>query len=283
MNNYIKLPMSVLIMTQNEQENVRYAIESVVNSFSQIIVADSFSTDKTLEILKGYPGVNIYNHKFENWADQRNWMLENCDIQNEKVLFLDADEHLTPAFISELKGILDSGVDFSSILITPKFIFMESWLRYAYGHPKIKRVFSRSVRFLSSGAREYAVIASPSLELQSPIIHRDRKPLSAWIAKHGNNARREAIYYLEREIKGIDINNAPVANMLKAKLWVRHNIWNKLPLFVRPLFYFVYRYFFSLGFLDGRVGFLYCFLHALWYPMLIDATIFEMQQSKNKN
>lgn len=283
MINYRKLPVSVLIMTQNEQENVRYAVESVINTFNQVIITDSFSIDKTLEILKEYPGVNIYSHKFENWAHQRNWMLENCDIQNEKVLFLDADEYLTPAFVSELKGVLDSGVNFSSILITPKFIFMGCWLRYAYGHPKIRRVFSCSVRFLSSGAREYAIIAGPTLELQFPIIHCDHKPLSAWITKHSNNAKREALYYFKCKLNDVEVNNTPIAPKLKAKLWVRHNIWNRLPLFVRPLFYFIYRYFFNLGFLDGRVGFLYCFLHALWYPILIDASIIEMQQLNNEN
>ena len=83
----MKLPVSVLIMTQNEETNIQIALESTVESFDQVIVTDSFSTDKTLNICRNYPDVEIYCHKFKGWAEQRNWMLENCKIKNDIVFF----------------------------------------------------------------------------------------------------------------------------------------------------------------------------------------------------
>ncbi|MCX5784289.1 MAG: glycosyltransferase family 2 protein [Elusimicrobia bacterium] len=274
-----KLPVTVLIMAQNEQENIRYAVESVLPYFNQIIVADSFSTDRTTEILKEYPGVEVYQNTFESWADQRNWMLANCAIRNEKVLFLDADEYITPEFAQEFRQILDSGVNFASIIIKPCFIFMGRQLRYAYGHPKIKRIFSRAVRFFGVGAREYAVLSGACLEIISPIMHRDHKPLFAWVAKHNNNSDREAAAYFERKIFPGEADGG-LAGGIKAKLWVRGNIWDKLPLLARPFFYFIYRYFFKLGFMDGKPGFIYCFLHSFLYQSMIDVKIIETRKKK---
>jgi len=274
---YNKLPISVLIMTQNEEDNISHAIESVKDSFNQVVVTDSFSTDSTKQICKEYSEVDFYEHKFDGWAEQRNWMLENCNIENEIVFFLDADEWIDKKFIEELRMIIEEGMNFSAIYLKVKYIFLNKWLKYSYGHPLIKRIFKRDgLYFSGEGAREYAHIdEANTLELKSYLIHQDRKSFSFWINKHNNNAEREAKLYIEKLKKEMIAQDNNLAFKLKVKLWIRKNIWDKIPLGVRPIFYFLYRYFAQLGFLDGKEGFIFCINHALWYQMLIDIKIIE--------
>jgi len=274
---YNKLPISVLIMTQNEEDNISHAIESVKDSFTQVVVTDSFSTDSTKQICKKYSEVEYYEHKFDGWAEQRNWMLENCNIENEIVFFLDADEWIDKDFIEELRDIIANDIKFSAIYLKVKYIFLNRWLKYSYGHPLIKRVFKKDgLYFSGEGAREYAHIdETNTIELKSYLIHQDRKSFSFWINKHNNNAEREATLYIEKLKNEMTTQDSNLAFKLKVKLWIRKNIWDKIPLGVRPLFYFLYRYFAQLGFLDGKEGFIFCVNHALWYQMLIDIKIIE--------
>jgi len=272
-----KLPISVLIMTQNEEENIRYAIESVKDYFDQIIVTDSFSTDNTKKIVLEYKEVEFYEHNFEGWAEQRNWMLKNCNVRNEIVFFLDADEWIDKEFIEELRDIVNKNKDFSAIYLKVKYIFLNKWLKYSYGHPLIKRIFKKkSLYFSGEGAREYAHIDErKTITMNSYLIHQDRKSFDFWIKKHINNANREANLYLEKLKKQNAAISDDLSIKLKIKLWIRKYIWDKIPLGVRPLFYFLYRYFIQLGFLDGKEGFIFCVNHALWYQMLIDIKIIE--------
>lgn len=270
-----KVPSTILIMTQNEEENIRYAIDSVIDDFDQVIVTDSFSIDQTVAICREYPNVELYQHEFISWADQRNWMLSNCSIRNDVVVFLDADEYLISPFIEELRRILKSKENFDSIYITIKYIFLGSHLKFAYGHPKIKRIFNKKgLLFTGEGAREYANKEGIALSMKTPFIHCDRKPISFWIDKHNRNAERETVLFLQKDKIDFSYTNA-LPWRLKTKIWIRNTIWNRLPLMVRPGLYFIYRYFFQLGILDRRAGLIYCYLHAFWYQSLIDIKILE--------
>ena len=90
----MKLPISVIILTYNEEINLENCLKNLVDWADEIFIVDSFSIDKTLEIAEKY-GVKIFRHKFENQAQQFNWALDNLEIKNEWILRLDADEYLT--------------------------------------------------------------------------------------------------------------------------------------------------------------------------------------------
>jgi len=269
------LPVTVLIMCQNEAPNIGPALDSVVHDFDQVIVTDSYSTDGTLDVVRTFPGVEVHEHTFLNWADQRNWMLENCQIRNEVVYFLDADEYVKPAFVAELRDILDRNVPFDSIELWHDYIFLGKSINHAYGHPWVGRIFKREgLKFRSEGAREYANKKGTCIRMKNPYIHHDRKPLTAWLEKHIRNADREAAHYLGEEpfrfssLRGMSRQG-------KIRLLVRHYLYDKLPLPLRPFFYFVYRYFVKMGFLDGLAGLTFCYLHAFWYHSLIGIKIWE--------
>jgi glycosyltransferase involved in cell wall biosynthesis len=276
-----KLPISVLIMTQNEEANIGFALRSVVPHFSQVIVVDSFSSDRTSEIVGEFPGVGFYRHKFEGWAEQRNWMLANCSISSPIVFFLDADEYVETPFLAELEAMLLAGGKFSSVTVSQKMVFMSKPLRFAYDHPPIKRIFSGEVRFVGEGAREYAVSDGPTLEVGAPILHNDRRPLSAWFAKHNNNSDREAALFVARR-EGRAALQEGVERRFVLKMWVRRNVWDRLPLLLRPFFYFSYRYVIKLGFLDGFPGLVYCLLHGFIYQLMIGIKILYLRVPLNE-
>jgi glycosyltransferase involved in cell wall biosynthesis len=273
-----KLAVSVLIMTQNEEANIAQALDSVTGAFDEIIVVDSFSSDRTMDILQNHPEIRVFQNKFQNWAAQRMWMIENCTIRNEVVFFLDADEYVTAAFVGELRRTMEGGALFNSIEVQPRYVFLNHELRFAYGHPRVRRIFRKQcVHFRSEGAREYSDQTERQLVMHEPLMHWDRKPIKDWLLKHLQNAEREAELFLARKSGATPSHRADkkLTWKIRAKLFVRERIWGRLPLFVRPILYFFYRYVFQLGFLDGRAGLAYCVLHALWYPMVIDAKILE--------
>ncbi|HPO44276.1 MAG TPA: glycosyltransferase family 2 protein [Spirochaetota bacterium] len=273
----MSLPVSVIVIAQNEAHNIGYLLGTVVGRFDDIVVVDSFSSDGTDEICREFDGVRVFQNQFEDWAAQRNWALENCEIKNDIVFFLDADEYLTPAFISELKSLIESDRRFDAISVLPEFVFMGKTLSYAYGHPYIRRIFRKTgLRFVCEGARERAISGDTELKMIAPFIHHDRKDISSWIAKHVKNAEREAAYYGRR------VYPQAYSEPLKRRTWLRTSIWNRLPLLIRPFMYWGYRYLFRFGFLDAKAGWIYCFLHAFWYQFLIDVLIIERKLCSRK-
>ncbi|GEM_PF-353615 len=277
-----KMKVTVLIMTENEESNIEHCIVSVKDSFDQVIVTDSFSVDSTLQICRSYPEVELFQNKFAGWAEQRNWMLDHCDIRNEIVFFLDADETIQPNFIDELRAILTSGSPFQAILLNVRYLFLQKYLKFSYGHPPIARIFRKEgLHFLGEGAREYARFSGKVMRMKAPITHHDRRPLSFWIRKHNKNSDREARVIIDRSWLG-DEQKMLSSISLRLKLFTRTKIWNRFPAIIKPFCYFMYRFILKLGFLDGRAGLIYCYLHAFWYYSLIDIKVYEHKQSVAK-
>jgi hypothetical protein len=115
--------------------------------------------------------------------------------------------------------------------------------------------------------------------LQETLIHEDLKPLSAWIDRHNNYASINAHYLwsLEKGTANARISDQVSDRRLYRKEKFREQVWNKLPIGVRPFLIFSYNFFCRLGFLDGLAGFIYGFLHDFWFPWLVDAKLLELR------
>lgn len=259
-----KLNLSVVVLTYNEEKNLRKCLESVFGWVEEIFVVDSFSTDRTLEIAKEF-GAKIYQHKFENQAKQFNWALENLPIKTEWILRLDADEYVLPELKKEILEKLprvSSGV--SGFLIKRRVYFMGKWIKYGGYYPTwLLRIFRRGKGFSEDRAMdEHILVKEGKIEkLENDFVDNNQKGLSFWIEKHNNYAKREA----EEALRG------NFGTPSKEKYY-------KLPIFLRAFLYYFYRYFFKLGFLDGKEGLIFHFLHGLWYRFLVDCYIFEAKK-----
>ena len=267
---------TVLIMTFNESRNIKKCLDSVAGKFERVCVVDSFSTDHTIEIIKSFEDVEIYFNKFDSWGTQRNWIFNESNVQSDYVMFLDADEIISESLRCELTEYMQIA-KMDNARFSVKNIFMGKWIKYSYGHPSIVRIFktNSAPEYRAEGAREYPRINGNQVFLKNALIHCDNKPIEEWFLKHISNAKREASYLTEERTAS--------NNESSLKSFIRNNIWIYLPIFFRPLIYFLYRYIIKGGFLDGHAGFIYCFFQAYSYQNMISTFIYEKEIIIKKN
>ena len=119
--------------------------------------------------------------------------------------------------------------------------------------------------------------------LDNDFTDENRKGISDWISKHNDYATREALELLHMQpvVDYREIEVSFFGSQAARKRWLRYKIWNRLPLLIRPFFYFFYRYILAGGFLDGKQAFVYHVLQGFWYPMLIDIKYLELRGKRN--
>ncbi|MEX2164804.1 MAG: glycosyltransferase family 2 protein [Sulfuricaulis sp.] len=272
--------LAVIILTFNEEANIAQALESVIGWAGEIFVLDSFSTDRTIEITERYP-CSVHQNRFENFANQRNFALNHLPIRSEWIFFLDADEWLPKDLKTEISDLIVRNPDEIGFYIKRRLIWMGRWIRRGYYPSWILRLFRRGhARCEDRTVNEHLIVSGSIGHLNQFFVHEDRKGVSDWIVKHNGYAMREALELIKPIDHGVqEINARFWGTQAERKRWLRHHVWNRMPPLVRPIFYFIYRYVLSGGFLDGREAFIYHFLQALWYPMLIDVKYLEVKRA----
>jgi glycosyltransferase involved in cell wall biosynthesis len=275
-----KLPISVIILTKDEELNLPHALQSVAHWVQKIFVVDSHSTDRTRAIAEEF-GAEIVTHDFINQADQFNWALDTLTIDTEWILRLDADEVISESLWEEIaEEIKKVPEQVTGFYLPRRVYFMGRWIKHGGYYPTyILRLFRKGKARSEERAMDEHIIllGGESRECTNDFKDDNHKNLHWWIQKHNNYALREA-----QAIIGGEGENALSSNLsgsqAERKRWLKLNIYNRLPLFVRPTLYFLYRYFILLGFLDGKEGAIFHFLQGFWYRFLVDAKVFEMRR-----
>jgi glycosyltransferase involved in cell wall biosynthesis len=270
--------IAVIILTFNEEKNIAQALESACGWANEIFLLDSGSTDRTLDIASRY-GCHLAENPFENYAKQRNYALDQLPIRTEWVLFLDADEWLPDALKQEISTLVVNSPEENGFYINRRLIWMGRWIRRGYYPSWILRLFRRGKgRCEDRAVNEHLLVEGKTGKLHNDFMHENRKGVTEWIAKHNGYATREAQELLNtRCAPGYqEIDARLLGTQAQRKRWLRQKVWNRLPPLIRPFFYFAYRYVLAGGFLDGKAAFVYHFLHALWYPLLIDVKYLEL-------
>lgn len=278
--NYM-IDMTAIILTFNEEENISECITSIKELVKRIVVIDSFSTDATVEIAKQL-GAEVYQNKWVNYANQYQYAIDNCNISSKWIFRIDADERLTQASAKELEQVCkeNENTDVNGIIIRFEVVFMGKKLRHGGIYPfKKLLVYKNGKGYMEQRNMDEHIILTEgrSISLKNDSIHRDYKDLTFWIDKHNKYSSREVMDYEN----SLSIRNETNVGM-NFKSWVKFNIYYKLPMGFRAWLYYIYRYIFKLGFLDGREGKIYAFLQAYWYRFLVDAKLYE-NSIKGKN
>jgi len=276
----VKLPISVIILTYNEELNLENCLQSIGDWADEIFVVDSYSKDGTAQIAKRH-GCKIIQHTFKNQAEQFNWALDNLKIKNEWILRLDADEKMTDDLWWEISAVLPKApADVNGFYIKRRIYFMGRWLKHAGVYPLwLLRLFRyRKARSELKEIDEHIVLLNGKADkLKNDFIHDDKKSLSDWIQKHNLYSTREV-----QTILNLTSDIPALGGQPARKRWLKEKFYYRLPLFWRAFVYFHYRYFLCLGFLDGKEGLIYHFLRIYWYRFLLDAKIYE-QKTKYEN
>ncbi len=136
-----KLPLSVVIITFNEERNIARCLDSVSNIASEVIVVDSFSKDKT-KVLALERGATVLEHAFEGHIQQKNWAWEQAS--NEWVLSLDADEALDDELSTSIRNVLSQQTEKEGYTMNRLTNYCGHWVRHSGWYPDTKmRLFRK--------------------------------------------------------------------------------------------------------------------------------------------
>jgi glycosyltransferase involved in cell wall biosynthesis len=270
--------ISIYILTYNEELDIAVCIESAMLS-DDIIVVDSCSSDRTVEIANRYPA-RVVQHAFETHGRQRTWMLENIQPKYEWVYILEADERMTPELFAECIEASKSNSQYIGYYVAERVMFMNAWIRRSTQYPRYQlRLFRHGkVWFSDYGHTEREVCDGATSFLKQTYPHyTSGKGLSRWIEKHNRystDEAKETVYQLQHgavKWRDLFLGNSEVERRRALK-----DLSLRLP--GRPIIRFFYMYFMLGGFLDGRAGFAWCMLQA-FYEYLILLKVWEIKNT----
>jgi glycosyltransferase involved in cell wall biosynthesis len=279
-----KMKLTVLVLTFNEELHLARCLQSILPLTSDIVVVDCFSQDQTIAIAKQY-GARVLERAWENnHSTQVNWALTQLPVDTQWVMRIDADEYLTPTLITQIRELLPTlGPDVEGVTCIRQMVFQGKLIEHGgVGANRVMRIFRYGKG--QSEARwmdEHIKIGGRSVNLSGVLIDDNLRPLSWWIEKHNNYSSREAVDLLNLKYGFSGTNSVASlksSTSIGTKRWIKENIYAKLPGGLRAWTYYVWRYIFMLGFLDGAKGAQFHFLQALWYRSLVDAKVAEVER-----
>ena len=267
--------LSVLILTSNEERNLPDCLASVRWS-DDVVVYDSFSTDRTMELARS-AGARCFQRRFDHYAGQRNASLREPVFQNPWVLVLDADERVTPGLRTELEATVAAATpEMTLFRMRRKDYFLGRWLRRSSGYPTwFPRLLRPDKVWVEREINEEFHTEGQVGTLREHIIHLPfNKGVDYWLARHNRYSTMEAETLTRESREPVSwsslFSRDPVLRRKHQK-----QLAYRLP--CRPWLVFSYLYVARLGFLDGYPGFCYCRLRTL-YEFMIDLKIRELRQ-----
>ena len=272
--------LTVITLTYNEETNLPDCLDSVSDIASRIVVCDSFSSDRTLEIAKKY-GADIMQHEFVNQATQYIYAESVADIKTKWVLRLDADERLTKESKEEIEKICNenSENDVNAVDVYYDVVFLGKVLRHYPFHKVVLYKYGKAHMENRNMDEHITVDDGRIITLKNRFIHNDYKGLTAWIDKHNNYSNRELLNLLGKN-EEIDLQNLSFSTRLRR--FLKNKIYYRLPTGCRSYLYYLFRLFIKGGILDGKEGRIFAFLQAYWYRYLVDAKLYEYKANRKE-
>jgi glycosyltransferase involved in cell wall biosynthesis len=275
-----RAPISAIVLTYNEERNLPECLASLAGWVEQLFVVDSGSTDQTVAIARE-AGATVVEHPFEHYGAQRNWAIDHLPLAAPWTLHVDADERITPELRASITAALAtdaaSRAPVDGYLVSRRTMFMGRWIRHGGHYP------AWHLRLMRTGAGhcedrlydQHFYVSGAVQKLQGDLIDTLTPDVATFTARHLRWAALEAAEHdappdSEGRIRG----QLGTDNAIEQRRWLR-DWYARLPLFVRPTVYFLYRYFVRLGFLDGRAGLVFHVLQGFWFRFLVDALILE--------
>jgi glycosyltransferase involved in cell wall biosynthesis len=280
--------ISAIILTFNEELHIERCIRELHGVVDDIYIVDSGSTDNTVSLAEGL-GAKVYYNKWINYSSQLNWGINNLPINTQWVLRIDCDEYLTNELKNELSLKLPNiSEDINGIYIKRRVIFMGKWIKHGGYYPfNMLRIWRRNKAYCEQQWMDehMKLYEGKSLNFKNDFYDSNLNNLTWWTEKHNNYSLREMFDLLNLKYGFSEYDNVKpkiLGSQEERKRWLKYR-FSKTPLFIRPFVYFIYRYFFKLGFLDGKEGLIWHFLQGFWYRFLVDSKIFELHYKVGKN
>lgn len=273
-----QLPLTAIVISKDEQAAIARCIKAV-SFVDQVIVVDSSSTDRTVEIARSL-NAEVLNFTWNGaYPKKKQWGIEHASVRHDWVLTLDADEIVTPSLAEELRDLFKRGApsEHAAFDIQLDYTFAGRTLRHGHRVRKrslLNRTLSRfpEIKDLNApgiteveGHYQPKVAGSVGL-LSQRILHDDPDPVASWIARHNRYSDWEA--YLR--------THPQARETVRDSRSRQGQVFERVPF--KPFTFFVYSFVFRGGFLDGRAGFDYAYALAFYYWM-ISAKVREIERA----
>jgi len=273
--------ISVLILVYNENVNLPRCLEAL--SFcDDIVVIDSGSQDDSVEIAKSY-GARILVRKFDNFANQRNYGIDNGKLKHDWVMHLDADEVITAEFATALKA-LTPPKDIVSYYVPSKLMLGEKWLKYSGMYPayQVRLGRSKGLRFVQYGHAQREDTSPEQIGYfpEAYLHYNFSHGLKRWFEKHVRYAEDEALELINERAAETNVVSTGLSKSKVARRRFLKKLAGKLPSLLRPLARFFYIYIFRRGFLDGRAGLQYALMISCYEGMMASFLIDKKNQNQ---
>lgn len=279
----LKLPVSVIVATRNEEKNLPRCLEAL-RGVGEVNVIDSGSTDATVEIARSY-GAQVVQFQYRGgWPKKRQWAIENLPLTFDWIFLVDADEALTPELAEEIRQAIQNP-DINGYFISLRMYFLGRLLRHGgAGFWKLAlfrkgkggyecRLKDQDASMADMEIHEHVVVDGPTARLKNPLEHHNVESLSRYIRKHDEYSNWEAKVWVEGE--ATDIKPAFWGTQAQRRRWLKTKFL-RLP--CAPVWFFFFKYVLGLGFLDGVPGLIYCGFQAVQI-FHVKAKICEMRRN----
>ncbi len=276
------LPVSVIVPVRNEARNLPRCLTSL-RAFGEVYVIDSFSTDGTADIARTYDAKLVQFHYPGGWPKKRQWAMDSLPLANDWLLLLDADEALTPALTEEIRQAIQDP-RFDGYHIALHMFFLGKALRHSGASFEKLSLFRRGegrfecrlkdqdTSMCDMEVHEHVVVDGRTAKLKNPLLHHNVESLSHYIQKHDEYSNWEARVWLQGEASSGDLPPSLFGTQAQRRRWLRKKLFG-IP--GSPILFFVYKYIFRLGFLDGMPGLIYCGFQGIQF-FHIKAKIYEL-------
>ncbi|HVT88202.1 MAG TPA: glycosyltransferase family 2 protein [Tepidisphaeraceae bacterium] len=253
--------LSVIILTRNEAVNIADCL-SHLQWVDEVILVDSFSSDETISRAKSVrPDIRVFQNRFEDFGQQRNWALDFTRPKHDWILFVDADERLGPRCAAAICDAVANPGPNVGFFMCYRNLFMDKWIKHCTMFPswQCRLLRAGKVRYRKEGHGQREVTDGCLGYIHEPYDHLDlSKGLSEWIARHNQYSSNEAELVVRLRNEPLNLRDLFGDPILRRRCIKRISA----RFGSGPIARFCYLYFIRLGFLDGRIGLVYCQLRA---------------------
>jgi glycosyltransferase involved in cell wall biosynthesis len=285
----VLLPVTVIVAARNEARNLPRCLESL-RDVGEVYVIDSQSSDATGQIAQSYGAHLVQFHYQGGWPKKRQWAMESLPLAYDWIFLVDADEALTPELADEIQRAIQDP-DCDGYYIALRMFFLGRELRHSGANFYKLSLFRRGKgRFecrlkdqdqsmADMEVHEHIVIAgqgeskAKTARLKHSLLHHNVESLSHYIRKHDEYSNWEARVWLAGDANAKDLPPSWFGSQAQRRRWLRKKFF-ALP--GSPILFFLYKYIFSMGFLDGVPGLIYCGLQGVQF-FHIKAKIYELK------
>lgn len=279
-----------IILTYNEAIHLPRLLQSIEGLNAPLYILDSGSTDETVAIAQA-AGAVVEQHVFENHPKQWHHALNIFAISTPWLICLDADQVVTPELRLKLQQFKAADhADINGIYFSRKNFFKGRWIKHGGLYPfYLLKMFRYGIGYSDLNENmdhRFIVPGKTVIWKHEHLLEENLKEnnIRFWIEKHNRYSDLVAQEEVERlqQLRNQTIKPRFWGSPDERTAWLK-NLWWKMPRYSRPAVYFIYRYFFRFGFLDGRAGFIFHFLQAYWFRLIVDIKIDELLKKTDEN